>query len=73
MEEFISTLVVLIQILLGGFVAWGGWLVLSPMLRRPRAEGAGSDSKTTARADDFERVASLVLLALLCMPLMAGA
>ena len=65
MEPFIATLVVLIQLMLAGFVIWGGGLVFWDWLRGSRAEAA----KT--RADGFERVVSLVLLALLCTTLAA--
>ena len=29
MEALVSTVVTLVQIVLGGFVAWGAWLILS--------------------------------------------
>jgi hypothetical protein len=76
MESFIATIVFLIQLLLTGFVMWGGWLVLKDCFRGPRADTAAAAAQTSAaqaRTDDFERVASLVLLALLCTTLMAAA
>ena len=65
MESFLAPLLVLIQLVLAGFVIWGGGLVVWDWFRGSRAEAA----KT--RADGFERVVSLVLLALLCTTLAA--
>jgi len=76
MEALISTIVVLIQLMLGGFVMWGGWLVLREHFRGQRTDalaGATPAARAKAEADDFERVASLVLLALLCTTLAAAA
>ena len=78
MQAFISTIVALIQLILGGFVIWGAWLVLSPYFRgepaRSTADAVATPAaRAKAQADDFERVASLVLLALLCTTLMAAA
>jgi hypothetical protein len=66
MDAFVSTMVTVIQIVLAGFVAWGAWLAFrsSPAPAKPVA------SASRAQADDFERVASLVLLALLCTTLL---
>jgi hypothetical protein len=69
MDAFISTIVTLIQLALAGFVAWGAWLAFKSEL--PRKQPAPQPREE--RADDFERVASLVLLALLCTTLMAAA
>ena len=68
MESFIGTIVVIIQLVLAGFVTWGGWLCFRTTLRRDRAEAAPQ-----ADVQSFERVASLVLLALLCTTLAAAA
>lgn len=57
MESLASTMVLFIQIGVGGFVAWGAWRV-------------ARDSRT---GDGFERAASLVLLALLCTTLAGAA
>jgi hypothetical protein len=75
MEAFISTILFLIQLLLAGFVMWGGWLVLREHFRGQRADAraaAAPGAPAKAQADDFERVASLVLLALLCTTLMVA-
>ena len=80
MQSFIATMVVIIQLALSGFVVWGGWLVLKEWFRLERKDEAAAASQANAaktaaqaQADDFERVASLVLLALLCTTLMAAA
>jgi hypothetical protein len=77
MESLIGTIVALLQIALAGFVMWGGWLVLRDWFRRQRADAAAADEVATPspqqQANDFERVASLVLLALLCTTLAAAA
>ena len=69
MDFLIAALVMLVKLVLAGFVMWGGWLCVSTVLR-----GEASQAKP-ARADpapqSFERVASLVLLALLCTTLAA--
>ena len=66
MDAFASTMVTVIQIVLAGFVAWGAWLAFrsSPAPARPVAP------ESRPQAEDFERVASLVLLALLCTTLL---
>jgi hypothetical protein len=70
-------MVVIIQLALSGFVIWGGWLVLRDWFRVERqdahAHENAAQTAAQAQADDFERVASLVLLALLCTTLMAAA
>jgi threonine/homoserine/homoserine lactone efflux protein len=66
MDAFISTIVTLIQIVLAGFIAWGAWLAFRSSLAPAKPVEAAS----RVQADDFERVASLVLLALLCTALM---
>jgi hypothetical protein len=73
MEAFVSTIVALIQLVLAGFVAWGGWLVLQERFRPEPRDAAAAQAPARQQADDFERVASLVLLALLCTTLMAAA
>ena len=75
MQTFIATMVVIIQLAIAGFVVWGGWLVLRDWFRGPRANAAAEPAQAPAQAqaDDFERVASLVLLALLCSTIMAAA
>jgi hypothetical protein len=67
MESFITTIVVLIQLALAGFVAWGGWLCFRTSLRRE------PEVSPQAQVDGFERVVSLVLLALLCSTLIGVA
>jgi hypothetical protein len=68
MELVLKALVVVIQLAVAGFVVWGGWLCLREWLR---GDGAAEAPATPAvslqeRPESFERVASLVLLALLC-------
>jgi hypothetical protein len=73
-ESFIATIVILIQLMLAGFLIWGAGLVLREWfggLRADVAADAAPASPAKARADDFERVVSLVLLALLCTTLAA--
>ena len=72
MESIIGMLVIVIQLALSGFVMWGGWLVLRDWFRGTRRQ-ADPTAAPQAPADDFERVASLVLLALLCTTLVAAA
>ena len=66
MELMLEALVTLVQLALGGFVMWGGWLCFSDWLRTQRARPAPVVVLAEARPEGFERVASLVLLALLC-------
>ena len=74
MASFITTIVILIQLALAGFVVWGGWLCFKDWFRRDRpAAGEEPQEAAPAKADSFERVASLVLLALLCTTLAAAA
>ena len=65
MELILKLLVVFVQLALAGFVMWGGWLCFREWLRAPHALGAAI-AKAQIRPQGFERVASLVLLALLC-------
>ena len=62
MESLIEAVVLVVQLALAGFVAWGGWLCFRAW---SRGESAAAPAPR-AQADGFERVASLVLLALLC-------
>jgi len=55
MEIVLKVLVIVVQLALAGFVMWGGWLCVRERLPAVRVRPQG-----------FERVASLVLLALLC-------
>jgi hypothetical protein len=73
MDAFISAIVTLIQLMLAGFVVWGAWLVFRNQFRPEHSAAAADAPAPRAQADDFERVASLVLLALLCTTLMATA
>jgi hypothetical protein len=66
MSAFISTIVFTIQIALAGFVAWGGWLAVRIAL----APAKPAPTASRPQAGNFERVASLVLLALLCTTLL---
>ena len=67
MDFWVGALVVVVKLALAGFVMWGGWLSFSTWLRgdAPQANGVLSEPKPQT----FERVASLVLLALLCTTL----
>ena len=78
MEAFIGTIVFIIQLAVAGFVTWGGWLCFKEWFRRERADAAAGAQEAPAAKGrtpvaDFERVASLVLLALLCSTLAAAA
>jgi hypothetical protein len=70
MELVLNVLVIVSQLALGGFVIWGGWLCFREWLRaaRPNERPALAQAAALAqdKPEDFERVASLVLLALLC-------
>lgn len=67
MDFLVAAFVVVVKLVLAGFVMWGGWLSFSTWLRgdAPQAGTAAVESKP----QHFERVASLVLLALLCTTL----
>ena len=62
MDFLVAVLVAVARLVLAGFVMWGGWLCLSTWLRGDAPQGANDGPKPQS----FERVASLVLLALLC-------
>ena len=64
--ELVKALVVLVQLALGGFVVWGGWLCFREWLRADGAPAVAAASVAEETPQSFERVASLVLLALLC-------
>jgi hypothetical protein len=67
MDFLVGALVVVVKLALAGFVIWGGWLSLSTWLRGD-APQAGT-ALVEPKPQSFERVASLVLLALLCTTL----
>ena len=73
MQSFIGFLVIVIQLAAAGFVIWGGWLCLSTWFRaeHPGARAPAAPVAASAKQEGFERVASLVLLALLCTALAA--
>ena len=71
MESFIGAIVLVIQLAAAGFVAWGGWLALPDGFREPASARAQTMAAQT-KVDDFERAASLVLLALLCTTLIGA-
>ena len=67
MELVLGALVVIVQLALAGFVTWGGWLCFKQWLRdERRVAPARTAAPREAKAEDFERAVSLVLLALLC-------
>ena len=72
METALQTFVLIVQLALAGFLVWGGWLSLKEALGvGARAEQMVSEATPSAEPRGFERVASLVLLALLCSTLAA--
>ena len=68
MEITFKAFETLLQLTLAGFVVWGAYLCLSTWIHElQRARTASPTSEAAApRQPSFERVASLVLLALLC-------
>jgi hypothetical protein len=66
MELVLGALVVIVQLALAGFLTWGGWLCFREWLRGERLAAPARAARREAKAEGFERVASLVLLALLC-------
>ena len=66
-----QSILLTIQLGVAGFVAWGGWLCFSARARQLLGDGANATGGAPASADSFERVASLVLLALLCTTIAA--
>lgn len=71
MDILVAAFVVVVKLALAGFVMWGGWLSFSTWLRgdAPKSGAVPVEPKPQG----FERVASLVLLALLCTTLAAVA
>jgi hypothetical protein len=71
MELVINVIVTVVQIAAFAFLLWGASLCLRDLLARPRARARSGEVKDVAMAENapFERVASLVLLALLCSTL----
>ena len=71
MEITVKAFEILLQLTLAGFVVWGAYLCLSTWIHElQRARTASPMSEpATSRQPGFERVASLVLLALLCTTL----
>ena len=67
MDFLVGAFVVVVKLALAGFVIWGGWLSFSTWLRGD-APQAGK-VLVEPKPQSFERVASLVLLALLCTTL----
>ena len=65
MAVLMDVLVVIVQLVLAGFVMWGGLLWLGQAFRFSRAAPA-SEAVEEEKSQGFGRVASLVLLALLC-------
>ena len=64
MDFLIAALLMLVKLVLAGFVVWGGWLSLSTVLRGETSQAKPARAEPAPQS--FERVASLVLLALLC-------
>ena len=72
MEVVLQTFVLIVQLALAGFVLWGASLCLRAWLaelRRTRTTRAPLPHAQPLGLADFGRVASLVLLALLCTAL----
>ncbi|HEY3074946.1 MAG TPA: hypothetical protein VGJ74_07220 [Burkholderiales bacterium] len=75
MELVLKALAIVVQLALGGFVIWGGWLCFREWLRADRRNERAAQAPAAPavaleeRPESFERVASLVLLALLCTTL----
>jgi hypothetical protein len=72
MEFLVGAMIVVIQFALAGFLMWGGWLCLKDAFLRDRASRAVEARGAGETDDGFERVASLVLLALLCTTLIGA-
>ena len=66
MDFWVGAFVVVVKLALAGFVMWGGWLSLSTWLR---GDAPQAGNVLEPKPQSFERVASLVLLALLCTTL----
>ena len=74
METALQTFVLIVQLAVAGFLVWGGSLSVKEALGiGPRAEQTVNEATPSAEPRGFERVASLVLLALLCSTLAAVA
>jgi hypothetical protein len=67
MDFLVAAFVVAVKLALAGFVMWGGWLSFSTWLRGEAPQA--STVLAGPKPQSFERVASLVLLALLCTTL----
>ena len=67
MDILVAAFVVVVKLALAGFVMWGGWLSFSTWLRGDGPQV--SNAVVEPKPENFERVASLVLLALLCTTL----
>ena len=75
MDFLVGAFVVVVKLALAGFVMWGGWLSFSTWLRGdvPQVNTRAKVVPAEPGPQGFERVASLVLLALLCTTLAAVA
>jgi hypothetical protein len=71
MEIALKAFVILAQLAVAGFVVWGAYLCVSTWIRDLRGVRSASPMGAGAAPSQpsFERVASLVLLALLCTTL----
>ena len=71
MEISLKACLILLQLTLAGFIVWGAYLCLSTWIHDLRAVRTASPIRAAATPSQpsFERVASLVLLALLCTTL----
>ena len=70
MDFIIEALVLVVRLALAGFVMWGGWLCFRTWFRGQPAAAEAAPA-APAKNDGFERVASLVLLALLCTAMLS--
>jgi len=72
MDTLAGTIVAVMQLIAAGFVLWGGWLCVNDWFAHRRPAMRSASEAKPPEVPDFERVASLVLLALLYTTLVAA-